>query len=346
MRILLFLCTIGFCVLLLEGAVRYGAGYEPHAYVVPPEIGRFDRELGWALEPGSAEVSERIGYPIEYRINSQGLRDDEVAIEKPVGERRIAFIGDSNTFGFGCPIEKHFTRLIEGYFPNLEGVNLGVSGYGADQELLRLRRDGLAYSPDVVVLFMKNEYPDDRHMLDAPFGSRKPRFVFDEQGELELIGSPVEAPGFAHRKGLALSAHHWLRRHSGAYEAFRAAVFGWRNRPNADNAEPATPAYSRDELLRLGDALIIRAATEARQAGAHFLLMTNVPRLHRAMEAVGVASLDLSRVIGNEAFELPDGLQHLNEAGNGALTWELARRLRAEGWLDDDQPADPAEPKQ
>ncbi len=68
--------------------------------------------------------------PVEYRINSKGLRDNETTYDKPEGVFRIVVIGDSNTFGVGVPIEKHFTRLLEGYFRDLEVINLGVGGFG------------------------------------------------------------------------------------------------------------------------------------------------------------------------------------------------------------------------
>jgi hypothetical protein len=114
--------------------------------VVPSKVGRFDPNLGWSLEPGSRAVSHRIG-EIEYRVNSKGLRDDEHAYEKPAGKKRIVIVGDSRTFGFGAPIEKHFTRLLEGYCNDTEVINLGVSGFGVDQELLFLQGEGMNTSP-------------------------------------------------------------------------------------------------------------------------------------------------------------------------------------------------------
>ena len=74
---------------------------------VPVEIGQFSELLGWEPKPNSSASSGRLGYPIEYKINSKGLRDDETTLEKPYGVFRIVLIGDSQTFGFGVPIEKH-----------------------------------------------------------------------------------------------------------------------------------------------------------------------------------------------------------------------------------------------
>ena len=49
-------------------------------------------------------------------------------------------------------LEQIFASLLESRSGHYEIVNLGVEGYGTDQELLLLEHEGLAYSPDVVVL--------------------------------------------------------------------------------------------------------------------------------------------------------------------------------------------------
>ena len=112
--------------------------------VIPARIGRYDEKLGWSLKPGVTGKSIRTGELIEYRINELGLRDDETTYDKPNGVLRIVIVGDSNTFGYGVTIRKHFTWLLEGYFDRVQVINLGVAGYGIDQELMRLRRRGLS----------------------------------------------------------------------------------------------------------------------------------------------------------------------------------------------------------
>ena len=60
---------------------------------------------------------------------------------------------------------------------------------------------------------------------------------------------------------------------------------------------------------------------------ADFLLVTGVPALHESATAMKIPSLDVSAAQSNDRFALPDGLQHLNYAGNGVIAWEIARAL-------------------
>ena len=88
--------------------------------LVIPNLGQFDEMLGWSKIPFAHGISSKTGYPIEYVINSKGLRDDETSYEKPEGRFRIVLLGDSFSFGFGVPIQKHFSSLLEGHFDNIE----------------------------------------------------------------------------------------------------------------------------------------------------------------------------------------------------------------------------------
>jgi hypothetical protein len=156
-RVLFVSAVTAFAFLVVEGMTRaFLSGVEP---LVPPEVGRCDSQLGWALRAGEVSVSHRTGLPVEYRINSKGLRDNETTYDKPEGVFRIVVIGDSNAFGVGVPIEKHFTQLLEGYFRDLEVINLGVGGFGIDQELLFLRTEGFRYRPDLVIAYMPHTMP-------------------------------------------------------------------------------------------------------------------------------------------------------------------------------------------
>jgi hypothetical protein len=99
-------------LLSLEGATRLFLSDQNPEPVIPRGIGRFNEMLGWSLKPRAEGISNRTGYEITYRINSKGLRDDETTYEKPEGTFRIVLLGDSRTFGYGVPIEKHFSTLL------------------------------------------------------------------------------------------------------------------------------------------------------------------------------------------------------------------------------------------
>ena len=182
-------------VLSLEGIAQLFWSYKTLKPVVPPTIGQFDEKLGWSLRPLSHGTSNRTGYEIEYRINSKGLRGPEVSYANSEGRFRIIVLGDSRTFGFGVPIEKHFSTLLQGYFKDVEVINLGVGGFGVDQELLYLRLEGVRYQPDIVLAYVAH-YGGHRHMHTERFGKKKPRFVLDD-GNLALVNLPSKQPNFS-----------------------------------------------------------------------------------------------------------------------------------------------------
>jgi hypothetical protein len=108
-----------------------------------------DAELGHALRPGirSADVA----------TSSAGFRDREYPLAKPPGTLRVLGVGDSFTFGSTYPrgiyLEVLETLLAEsGPASPVEVLNAGVPGYSTHQELGHLRKYGLRFAPDLVVL--------------------------------------------------------------------------------------------------------------------------------------------------------------------------------------------------
>jgi len=92
---------------------------------------------------------------VDVRTNSDGFRDDEYPIEK--GERRrIMFLGDSLTLGWGVEQEDTFEHLLEHDLnakSPTEIINLGIGNYNTTQEVNLFIDKGLKYNPDQVVLF-------------------------------------------------------------------------------------------------------------------------------------------------------------------------------------------------
>jgi hypothetical protein len=93
-------------------------------------------------------------------------------------------LGDSVTFGTGVGDDETFSHLLDTR-PELEVMNLGVDGYGTDQALIRLEREGLAWRPQVVVLnfCVRNDYFDNALKVALYDGrSPKPYFTLDGAG--------------------------------------------------------------------------------------------------------------------------------------------------------------------
>ena len=151
----------------------------------------YDPILGWRSRPNYRSK--------EFNLNSRGLRGTrEYPYEKPVGERRIVVIGDSYSLGSfdtsfmpAIPDKAIYTALLEKILPGVSVINLGVDGYGTDQQLLSLRAEGFKYDPDLVVAAV---FVDDLRRSTLSFRDyAKPRFELVD-GKLALRGVPVPAP--------------------------------------------------------------------------------------------------------------------------------------------------------
>jgi len=113
------------------------------------------RGLIYELKPGAfVEIQGR-----PQRINSFGMRDNEVSIHKAPGRFRIAVVGDSFTFGWRMTLEDCYVKQLErllnhraGRGDAFEVLNFGVCGYNTEQEKILLEEKVLAFDPDLVIV--------------------------------------------------------------------------------------------------------------------------------------------------------------------------------------------------
>jgi hypothetical protein len=99
------------------------------------------------------------------RTNSHGMRWFEVDLAKPAGKRRIAFVGDSFTFGsWADRTEDSFVGIVHACLDSTqyEVLNFGVPGYGYSEIELQLKESILGFDVDVLVLatFYGNDFTD------------------------------------------------------------------------------------------------------------------------------------------------------------------------------------------
>lgn len=152
----------------------------------------YDQELGWTVG------RNRISNDGMYVSNAHGIRSNRnYDPHPPEGVIRIAAFGDSFTDCVGVLNENCWTYYLEQSSDSLEVLNFGVRAYGTDQALLRYRRDGRQFTPDIVLIgFMienirrnVNRY---RPFYEHNTGSLgvKPRFKLDETA-LVLLPNPI-----------------------------------------------------------------------------------------------------------------------------------------------------------
>ena len=125
---------------------------------------------------GSYRLRPNLDYVFNYEINgehrrfiiktnSHGMRWREVEKEKPAGKKRIAFVGDSFTFGESADrIENSFVGVFDSLIDKsqYEVLNFGVDGYGLDDMELQIREEVLQFDPDYIILmfFNGNDFRD------------------------------------------------------------------------------------------------------------------------------------------------------------------------------------------
>jgi GDSL-like lipase/acylhydrolase family protein len=122
-----------------------------------------DPELIFEWKPGWSSEG--------FTVNSFGMPNDEITLEKPPGVFRIAFVGDSLSANFGFrPRPEIYLNVLERTLNQekrgdwrFEALNFGVNGYGILQELQMLRSRALRFQPDLVVVqqCLNDPYPTD-----------------------------------------------------------------------------------------------------------------------------------------------------------------------------------------
>lgn len=116
-----------------------------------------DWQTGWARRPDAEGF--QIGEATQYvRINSEGLRDEEHALPKPVDTFRIAVLGGTRRPRSRSPTERAYwsapkTASASALRWREEGrvVNFGVGGFGQGHELTTPRSRVGKYAPDLVL---------------------------------------------------------------------------------------------------------------------------------------------------------------------------------------------------
>ena len=111
------------------------------------------------------------------RVNSYGFRGKEYSQEVPAEVNRIAFLGDSETFGAalnedetisGC-LEERLNETVSG--EKFEVLNFGFPGYNTLQELRVLKTKAIKLNPSTVIVYYVLNDP----ILDPGFTTLKKR---------------------------------------------------------------------------------------------------------------------------------------------------------------------------
>ena len=157
-NLMLLCCIVIFCFMAGEIVVRL---FYSHFADYNMEMWRYASEMKRPMSSAKLPFfhspnKQGTYYGVDIRTNSMGFRDNEYAIRKPKGTKRIIALGDSHTFGWGVPFEDLFSKELESKLNNNNGryevINMGIGNYNSVMELELFRSKGLQLDPDMVIL--------------------------------------------------------------------------------------------------------------------------------------------------------------------------------------------------
>ena len=148
---LIVLSLVGSC--LVAELALMALVPDPIIWRDPQESYVHDPELIHRMKPNQTAYTH--SFPV--KTNSFGLRDREFSLQPSADTVRVLCLGDSLTFGAGVRNEETYPKQLEvllnaDRLGRYEVINAGVSAYDTWQEVDYLKRDGLRFKPNVVVI--------------------------------------------------------------------------------------------------------------------------------------------------------------------------------------------------
>ncbi len=252
----------------------------------PPSRLPFDPELGWAPIPGSEFEL--------YAYDDQGARLGNPQMEEPL-EREILVYGCSFTHGDEVTGPEAWPAVLERSLGDSRVRNFGVSAFGLDQALLRLRQTAPAFEADEIWMALMPtaalRATTCYRPLVRPWSNAlafKPRFgvAGSDRLDLELVPCPARSPAEVVRLGSDASfflerlgeVDPWVEACPAAFAprgsrlSHRTAVgrlwLSWRVRSAPEPLRAlAGPGAQAFEIQR---AIVFNAKREAEALGARF----------------------------------------------------------------------------
>lgn len=210
-----------------------------HLCMRPDPVLQYRHREGFRGTLVNAEYRTRI------EINSRGLREREISLDRVTGKPRILVLGDSFAFGMGVEAEEALPRQLENRIPGTEVLNAGCSGWSTRQEYDFLRTDGMAFRPDLVLLvFCENDPVENSFQYRFQNG--------------RLLSSEEPAGGLA-------AADRWWASHSAAYVILRHVVRKLSGR---------VPTGTTEQDWAEEDRLLSKISAECRNAGARLVVLS------------------------------------------------------------------------
>ena len=260
-----------------------------------------DAQTGWRMRPNHSFVWTADQFAHTYRSNSQGFRSDS---DFDAGDRRLklAFVGDSFTFGTGVANEETFLSFVEKGAPDRISWNFGMPGFGVDQVWLSARHQALPLKPDLLVVGLINaDFERSQVTFRRLEGFGKPTFKLVSG---QLIERTNEQPPNALTQYIDESSLLWA--------VWQRAV------------RSVSIRFGLGEYWTLNQAIIDALREDSRKAGVPVLFvyipikgLQPFPALRSYMQRTGAAYIDLTeqRPVPPRSIYLPHD-SHLSVEGH------------------------------
>ncbi|HXV44858.1 MAG TPA: SGNH/GDSL hydrolase family protein [Anaerolineae bacterium] len=144
---------------------------------LPPAYIQYVDRMPWSHSVTRYEVAGE--YTTVVSINSQGLRGPDIPYEKPAGEFRILYIGDSFVkaiqVDFEDTVYQQLETLLRATPGQYEVIGAGEAGWGTDQAYMYYLHEGYHYQPDLVIYqFVPNDVTNNvRELFPRAEGLRQ-----------------------------------------------------------------------------------------------------------------------------------------------------------------------------
>ena len=170
---------------LAIGLVTLEAGARVFATVIAKRGKLFqpDPELGWRPLPNLDLVRRNAnGDTWHVMTDAAGIRGPSAWSDD--GRTRLLVLGDSFAFGEGVELAARFDTLIQERLPDLSVVNLGVMGYGPDQQLLRAKPWLMTLRRGDALLLLTYQGNDFHDLARTRHGGRSKPWLGEIDGRL------------------------------------------------------------------------------------------------------------------------------------------------------------------
>ncbi len=207
---LLVLGWVVFCIVISD--IAMGVFFRSRLVLHQDERNltyRYDPELGWFPIANSKNIFAGGNQTIHIEHNSRGFRDIEHEFDS---RPRIIFMGDSFVWGYDVEQAERFTDKLRAELTGWSIYNLGVSGYGTDQEYLLLKQQYDTYRPQIVFLLFCTDNDDADNARNMRYGVYyKPYFTVEGEG-LSIRGVPVpKSENYFFAQHTLLARSNWVR---------------------------------------------------------------------------------------------------------------------------------------